>query len=380
MSTPLTPAAATQLVVWGGLVLGLLLGAVGQATRFCVRGGIADWVELRQPGRAIGWVSAMAVGMVAVQLLVALGQFDATRTTAWATNFPWASYLVGGAIFGFGMILAHGCPERNLVKAGQGNLRAIVVLVVAAISAAMTLRGAFAMLRVNYLDSLGLQFKTPQDLGSLIGGGLGLSPGAVRGTLAVLALLAVASVVWKLRGRGAPSHWLGGAAVGLLVAAAFYLTGHLGFIAEHPETLEPAWLGTQSKRPEGLSFAAPLAHTLDLLTLWSDKNTVATFGVTLSLGVLIGSFISARLRGEVKLENFESPADLTGHLVGAVLMGFGGVTAIGCSVGQGVTGMAMLSAGAVLTVAGIVGGAVAAIRLRARRAGRTLPFAAAAKA
>jgi hypothetical protein len=150
---------------------------------------------------------------------------------------------------------------------------------------------------------------------------------------------------------------VGGVVVGLLVGASFFLTGGIGFIPEHPETLEPAWLGTQSRRPEALSFSAPMAHALDLLTMWSDKATVATFGVMLSLGVLVGAWVTAQLRGDFRLESFGSPREMGEHFVGAVLMGFGGVTALGCSVGNGVTGLAMLSAGATLAVAGITAGA-----------------------
>ncbi|QJW84492.1 YeeE/YedE family protein [Ramlibacter terrae] len=155
----------------------------------------------------------------------------------------------------------------------------------------------------------------------------------------------------------AKGDWIGGVAVGGLVAAALFLTGNLGFLAEHPETLEPAWLGTQSRRPEGLSFAAPMAHALDLLTLWTDKSMVATFGVMLALGVLVGSAVSAALRGEFKLESFRGPREIGEHVAGGVLMGFGGITALGCSVGNGVTGMAMLSSGALIATAGIVAGA-----------------------
>lgn len=125
-----------------------------------------------------------------------------------------------------------------------------------------------------------------------------------------------------------------------------------------------AWLGTYSRRPEGLSFAAPLAHSLDLLTLWTDKSTVATFGVMLSLSVLAGSFASAKWRREFKIESFRTPRELGSHIAGGLLMGFGGITAVGCSIGQGVTGLAMLSAGAIVAVAGIVAGALLALKLQ----------------
>lgn len=376
----LDPNSLAKLVVWGGLVLGLVLGAVGQATRFCVRGAIADWVQLRNPGRLVSWLLAIAVGAVAVQGGIAADLFDASRTIAWGDRFVWASYIVGGLLFGYGMILAGGCPQRCLVKAGSGNLRAAATLVFIAIVSLMTLRGAFASLRVNVLDALAISLGGSQDLGAVMGHAIGLPPAALRGGIAAALLAAVLAFAWRVRRSVTPAHWAGGIVVGLLVAAAFLLTGTIGFLPEHPETLEPAWLGTQSRRPEALSFSAPLGHALDLLTLWTDKGTVATFGVSLALGVLVGSFVSARLRGEFRVESFRTPQELGSTVAGAVLMGFGGITALGCSVGNGVTGLAMLSSGALLATAGITAGAwLALARQRGQAAGPALAAATAAR-
>ena len=368
-------ASLTHAVVWGGLALGLALGAIGQSTRFCVRGAIADWVQLRSPGRMVSWMLAIAVGALAVQALVSAGAFDATRTLGWSERFPWLSYLVGGLCFGYGMILAGGCPQRCLVKAGSGNLKALLTLVFVAIVSTMTLRGALAPLRANGLDAFARTLGGSQDLGAVLSRAFTVPAMALRWLLALASTAAALGFAWRVRAQLKPAHWVGGIAVGLLVAAAFYLTGHVGFVPEHPETLEPAWLGTQSKRPEGLSFAAPMAHALDLLTLWTDRATVATFGVTLALGVILGAFVSARLRGEFRLESFQTPRELGAHAAGALLMGFGGVTAMGCSLGNGVTGIALLSSGALLATAGICAGAWLALARQGRRGVAAAGFA-----
>lgn len=361
MTPPFTdPVLATRWVVLGGLVLGLVLGAIGQSTRFCVRGAIADRVGKGSPGRLAGWLIAVATGAVVVQVLIALGVFDAKRTVSWNTQLPWLSYLAGGAIFGFGMMLGGGCPNRNLVKSGAGDLRALVTLVFTAIAAAMTLRGMFAPWRAEGFDRFAIELSGPQDFGYLLGGAS--SAPTVRIALAVLVAAAVAAWAWRRRDGIHLSDAWGGIAVGLCVAVAFVLTGYIGFLAEHPETLEPAWLGTQSRRPEGLTYIAPIAHTLNLLTLWTDKSTVATFGITLVIGMLLGSFAWARARGGWHLRGFATPGELGRHLGGGMLMGFGGVTAAGCTLGNGVTGMSMLSLGAALATAGIVGGGLLAMR------------------
>jgi uncharacterized membrane protein YedE/YeeE len=376
MSSASDPVSLARIVVSGGFFLGLLVGAFGQATRFCVRGAIADWVQLRSPGRLVSWLLAVAVGAVAVQGLASAGIFDASRTLGWNARFPWLSYLVGGLLFGYGMILAGGCPQRCLVKAGSGNLKALLTLVLVALASTMTLRGAFAELRASGLDTFAASLGGSQDLGAVLGRSLSVAPGAMRWIVTLAIAGAVLALAWRVRAQLKPAHWIGGIAVGLLVAAAFYLTGAIGFLAENPETLEPAWLGTQSKRPEGLSFAAPLAHALDLLTLWTDQANVATFGVTLALGVLLGAFASARVRGEFRIESFQTPRDLGAHAAGALLMGFGGVTALGCSLGNGVTGLALLSSGALLATAGISAGAWLALqRGAARAAAQAAPLA-----
>lgn len=360
------PALLAQLVIVGGLAVGLALGAVGQATRFCIRGAIADWVIFRGPARLVSWLLAVGIGAVCLQGLISVGLLDAGRTVAWSDRLGWLSYLVGGTLFGYGMILSGGCPQRCLVKAGAGSLKAAVSLVVLAIVALMTVRGALAGFRTEYLDSVSLALAGPQDLGGILSRVTALDAGALRWTLSALLLGAVATYAWRVRRMLDPGHWVGGIAVGLLLAAAFLVTGGIGFIAEHPETLEPAWLGTQSRRPEGLSFSAPLAGALDLLTMWSDRATVLTFGVALMVGVLVGSHLSARWRGEFRLESFTTPNELASHAGGAVLMGFGGVTALGCSLGNGVTGLALLSVGSALAVAGIIAGAWLALAAQTR--------------
>lgn len=356
--------------MWGGLLLGLVLGAAAQASRFCIHGALVDRFTFGGKARLASWVLALVVATLGTQALIALQLFDPTVTTAWSARFPWLSYAVGGLLFGYGMVLAAGCPQRALVKTGSGNLKALVVLLVAALAALMTLRGALAELRVQVLDAWSLSLQGPQDLGSLLATVLPLPAQALRWALALGLSAAGLLWVWRARGEMGRAHWIGALVVGALVPAAWWLTGQVGFVPEHPETLETVWVGTQSGRPEGLSFVAPVAYLVNLLTFWTDTNTTATFGINLALGVLAGSFVSAKLRGDFRVESFKDANELASHLLGGLLMGFGGVTALGCSVGQGVTGVAMLSGGAFIAVAGIVAGAGLAVRLRSRRQAR----------
>lgn len=362
MSLLSSPAAATQAVIWGGLFIGLALGVVAQATRFCTMGALADWFSYGGTARLTMWVLAVAIAAGGTMALASLGWFDPTRTVAWSDRFLWLSYVVGGTLFGFGMVLASGCPQRNLVKAGAGSLKAWVTLLVAAVTAQMTLRGVLAEPRAGVLDAAGVQLVHPQDLGSMLSPYVSASPSALRWAALLLLLAAALVLAWRSRQAMDRSHWIGGVAVGLLVPAAWTLTGLVGFLPEHPDTLEASWMGTYSHRPEALTFAAPIAHGLDLLTLWSDRNNTVSFGVMVALGVVLGSMVAAVARKEFRVESFRDAEDMGNHLVGATLMGFGGVTAVGCSIGQGISGLSLLSAGACLAVAGLVAGAWLALR------------------
>ncbi len=365
MTLPLEPNAAAMAVVWGGLLLGLLLGALAQSTRFCTMGAIADWFSFGGTARMLMWVLAIAVAATGSLVLIEMSWLDATKTNAWSTRLLWVSNTVGGLIFGFGMVLAAGCPQRNLVKAGAGNLKAWVTLLVAAVSAQMTLRGVLSELRVGFFDTFNVSLNTPQDVASILVHGGAWDVGQLRWLVLGAYLVIAGALLWRNRRSMEVAHWVGGAGVGLLVVAAWCLTAYVGFIAEHPETLEPSWSGTYSHRPEALSFAAPLAHSLDLLTLWSDRNNVATYGVTVCLGTLLGSAAAALMRHQFHIESFSNSTDMVHHIAGGVLIGFGGVTAMGCSIGQGISGLALQSAGAILAVAGITAGAWLGLRYQA---------------
>ena len=145
------------------------------------------------------------------------------------------------------------------------------------------------------------------------------------------------------------------------------ITAHFGYLPEHPDTLEPAWIATNSRRPESLSFVTPVAYAINLFTLWSDRNTTLTFGIAAAAGVIVGAFVAARMRKEFRWETFAGVEDTANHMVGATLMGFGGVTALGCTIGQGVSGLSTLAVGSFLAVAGIVGGAFSALRYQTWR-------------
>jgi uncharacterized membrane protein YedE/YeeE len=270
------------------------------------------------------------------------------------------------------MVLASGCGSKTLVRIGGGSLKSLVVFCVLGIAAYATLRGLTAVLRVQSVDRLALTLPVGQDLPTLAAHALG---GEVRrwalGLGAALGGLLVLSAVLPREGRDA-DLWLGGLGTGALVVAMWWVSGRLGFLPEHPQTLEPTFLATNSRRMESFSFVAPLAYTLDWLMLFSDRSKTLTLGVAATAGVVVGSALVALATRQFRWEGFRGVEDTANHLVGAVLMGVGGVTAMGCTVGQGLSGVSTLALGSFIALAGIVGGALAALRWQAWRLERSL--------
>jgi uncharacterized membrane protein YedE/YeeE len=258
------------------------------------------------------------------------------------------------------MVIASGCGNKTLVRIGGGNLKSLVVFVVMGISAFATLKGITAVLRVNTVDAVALTMPAGANLNSLGIAGLGYGLGLVL-------LLAV----WRHKDFWAFNNVLASVGVGGCVVAMWWVSGHLGFVPEHPETLDAVYLATSSGRIEALTFTAPIAHTLDWLMFYSDQSKVLTAGVAAVVGVVVGAFMIATWTRTFRWEGFANPRDLGQHLIGAVLMGVGGVTAMGCTIGQGVSGISTLSLNSGVALAAILVGAVVSLRQQAARMERT---------
>jgi uncharacterized protein len=362
-------AAASNLssvVTWSGFAIAFVFGAVAQRTNFCTMGAISDVVNMGSWGRMRMWMLAMAVAIAGASALQVTGTVDLSKSIYARPVVPWLSYLVGGFVFGVGMTLGSGCGNKTLVRIGAGNLKSLVVLLFLAVSAYMTLKGLFGIWRVTWLDPVAVDLAARgvpgQDLPSIVSALAGVDrKGAYVGVAAAVAA-ALAAFAFKDREfRGSPDHVLGGAVLGAMIVAGWYVTGHVGF-AENPDTLENTFFGTNSHTLESLSFVAPAAYLLEILLLWSDKSLAFTFGIALALGVIAGSAAYALATRSFRWEGFASAEDTANHMVGGILMGFGGVTAMGCTIGQGITGISTLAVGSVLTTLAIVAGSWATMK------------------
>jgi uncharacterized membrane protein YedE/YeeE len=353
-------ASLTKEVLGAFFLGGLLLGVISQRTHFCTMGAISDVVNLGDWTRARQWLCAMGVAMMGFAALSDLGLIDASKTLYASTRLMWLSTLVGGLMFGYGMVIASGCGNKSLVRMGGGNLKSLVVVVVMGVSAFATLKGITAVLRANTVDTVFVDMPAGANL-------------SVLGIPNLSYILGTAVLLWVLRHK---DFWtldslLAGLGVGGLVVSLWWVSGHLGFVPEHPATLDAVYLATNSGRIEALNFVAPVAYTLDWLMFYSDASKVLSVGIAAVSGVLMGSAISALQSNTFRWEGFANPRDLGQHLLGSVLMGVGGVTAMGCTFGQGLSGISTLSLNSVVALVAIVLGAVVSLRQQAARLERT---------
>ena len=322
----LTPLAASVVL---GLALGLAYGALAQRSALCLRRSVVGpWRDCLP---ALGaWAMALALAIAGTRMAVAAGliSFEAHRFLA--PDLPVASALLGGALFGAGMALAGGCASRLTVLAGTGNLRAVIVLVVFAVTAHATMKGVLAPLR----EAVGAA--------SVHAGGASAITALPGGEVWPL-VLALALALLALRSRATAAHLAMAGAVGLLVPLGWIGTG---FVLQ--DDFDP--LPVQS-----LGFTGPMADTL----FWTVAASAipAGFGTGLAAGVVVGSLAAALAAGEFRWQSLEGPRQTGRYLAGAVTMGVGGVLAGGCTVGAGLSGVSTASLAALLALAAMAASA-----------------------
>jgi len=348
--------------LWVTFVVTLLLGGVMQRTSFCTMGAIADLLVMSNFSRLRQWSLAIGIAILGVMILSLSGLIDVSKSIYTSSKLMYLSILVGSTLFGLGMVLASGCGSKTLVRIGGGNLKSLVVFLVLGLVAYMTLRGFLAVIRINMLDTFFITLNSNQDLPSIASTQFGPSRSSahlllgliIGGAFVLFALLD--KTFWTVK------NFLAGFGVGFAICAVWWISGYLAFVAEDPNTLAEAFLVTNSGKMESLSFVAPYAYSLDWLMFYSDTSKVLTIGVVAVVGMVCGSAIVALITKTFRWETFLNTEDTVNHLVGAALMGFGGITALGCTIGQGLSGMSTLAVGSFLALPGFFLGAYLGLR------------------
>ena len=337
------------LVTTLAFALAFVFGAVAQRVNFCTMGAISDAATFGDWRRMRMWVLAIAVAIAGAAALQAFGLIDLGKSLYTGNRIAWLSMLVGGFLFGFGMTLSSGCGSKTLIRIGAGNLKSMIVLVFLGIAAYMTLKGVFAVWRTAALDVVRIDVGAPSsDLPSVL----------------------AAWVFANREFRATREMIVGGLIIGAVVVGGWYVSGHIGFLAEDPSTLEEKFVATNSGRMESFSFVAPVAYLLELLVYWTDQSRVLTFGIAAVLGTIVGSAAMALAMNTFRWEGFTTTEDLVNHVAGGILMGFGGVTALGCTIGQGLSGVSTLALGSFLAFFSIIAGCVSALKYQMWRMDR----------
>ena len=337
-----------------GFVIGNVLGFVIHRTNFCAMGAVSDIVSFSDWRRMRAWVLAMAVAIVGSQLLYIGGYVHLENSIYLRPSLSLTGLIIGGFIFGFGMVLGGGCPGRNLMRVGNGDLKALMVLFFIGWSGYMTMRGILYYPQVWIRDLLVIKLSDlgmpDQGVATIVGKitGLGGAPW-LRVTVMLVIGGLMALYAFKDAGfRRSPRHVLAGLLLGGLVVAAWAATGILGY-----DEFEPAQV-------TALTFIAPTGDAFQYLMTWTGATI--NFGIATVGGVILGSFISSKMTKTFHLSTFVDTPDTVRNLTGGALMGFGGILALGCTFGQGITGMSTLAIGSILATLAIIAGGVAGVK------------------
>lgn len=337
------------LVAILGFGLGIVFGAAAQRTNFCTMGAISDIVFLEDWNRFRAWMLAIAVAVLGSQILNQAGLVDLSKSIYLSPNLGWSGAVLGGLLFGFGMTIAGGCGNKTLVRIGTGNLKSVVVALFLGIFAYMTLRGLTGLARVELenlttVDLADRGIKT-QGIPDIVAA---LTPVSAESAAVAVTALIAAGLGWfcfkSAEFRSSRTNIAGGLIIGALIPVAWYVTGALG-----ADEFDPVPVAS-------FTFVAPVGDSLQYLMTFTGSTI--NFGIAAIGGVITGAFLMAKAKGEFHLETFTDAEDMIRHIIGGSIMGMGGVMALGCTIGQGVTGMSTLALGSVIALLSILAGGV----------------------
>lgn len=342
-----------------GFLLAMVFGAVANRTGFCTMGAVSDLVNMGLTGRLGSWVLAMGIAIIGTQILELTGIADIGSSIYRVPALALGGYLIGGLMFGIGMTLGGGCGQRTLVRVGGGNLKSLVVFLVLGISAYMTLRGLFGVARLGLIEPLTLDLGgrglEEQGLAAVVASLLGVEASALFRMFVAL-IVAALLIFWALRQRALRENFdnlLAGVVVGLLIVASWFVTGSIG-----ADDFDPV-------PTESLTFIAPAGNSISYLMTYTGATI--NFGIAVVFGMILGSFLYAVASRTFSIETFTDRQDMINHLWGGLLMGVGGVLSLGCTIGQGVSGISTLAVGSFIAVFAIVVGSALTMRTQYHR-------------
>ena len=381
--------SAQSFFLWSTFILAFILGAVANKTNFCTMGAVSDLVNMGDAGRFRAWILAATVALMGVVILESLGMVNLSSTLPpyRGSEFQWGRYIVGGVLFGIGMTLASGCGNKTLIRIGGGNIKSIFVFAVIAVIAYYMVDPFKELPSTWYqsyfapwLGQASISLATPQDMGSITGHWFGVSAMTMRIVMgAIVAAIALRYVFKSKDFRTSSENMVAGIVVGLVVLLAWYFTSNVAVSTEDGnQTLTQFYSnwdfvmdssegkpknGSTNLQPQSFTFISPIGQMFGYAGS-GFASAFVTFGVVSVIGVILGSLVLSLVTRSFRFEWFNSFKDFYMHMIGAVLMGFGGVLGLGCTIGQAITGVSTLALGSFLVFVSIVFGSALTMKIQ----------------
>ena len=379
-------AESLSFLLWSTFILSVILGIVVNKTNFCTMGAVSDMVNMSDYGRFRAWLLAIAVATIGVSVFEYLQLVDVTDTfpAYRGSSLIYIENILGGILFGIGMTFASGCGNKTLIRIGGGNIKSIMVFIIIAIIAyymSNPFPGSdvtlYSALFYDWVNPLAISLDSNQDIGALLGGSentqlMRLIAGFVVATGMLFYIFKAADF------RGSKDNILAGVAIGLIIVTAWYTSSNIGVNAEdnhysladyyaewdmlaEDDEGKPAMGRTLN--PQSFTFINPIGQSFGYVTERFNP-ALLTFGLVSVFGVILGSLLWSLISKSFRIEWFVDLKDFVNHFIGAILMGFGGVLALGCTIGQGITGMSTLAVGSILTFISIVFGSALTMKIQ----------------
>jgi uncharacterized membrane protein YedE/YeeE len=370
---------------WITFILSVVLGAIVNKTNFCTMGAVSDMVNMSDYSRFRAWLLAIGVATLGVAILEYLGMANVT------SSFPpyrdgqliLGENLLGGFLFGIGMTLASGCGNKTLIRIGGGNLKSILVFAIIAIIAYYMLnpfpnsdKTLFSIFFYDWIRPMSISLEGSQDIGAILSPDDSTTTRMIAGLLVGIVLLFF--VFKSSEFRASKDNILGGLVVGLVILGAWYLSSNVAInaddqlysLSDYYEEWDMLADDDEGKPAQGrplsaqsYTFINPIGQTYGYIRSGLDK-TLLTFGLVSVFGVILGSFLWSVASKSFRIEWFFDTKDFVNHLVGAILMGFGGVLALGCTIGQGITGVSTLAVGSISALLAIIFGSALTMKIQ----------------
>jgi len=378
-------AESLSFFLWSTFIISVLLGAIVNKTNFCTMGAVSDMVNMNDFGRFRAWLLAIAVATIGVSVFEYFGFIHVTDSFPpyRGSSLIYVENILGGTLFGIGMTFASGCGNKTLIRIGGGNLKSILVFfIIALIAYYMTTpfpdsdKTLYSVLFYDWVNPLAIQLKTSQDIGAIISSTNTQTMRLIAGLVVATGMLFY--VFKSVDFRSSRDNILGGIVIGSIIVSAWYISSNVGITTEDSNYSlssyynewdmladsnagKPATGRTLS--PQSFTFINPIGQTYGYIKDGFNP-ALLTFGLVSVFGVILGSFIWSLTSKSFRIEWFVDLKDFFNHFFGAILMGFGGVLAVGCTVGQGITGMSTLAVGSILTFISIIFGSALTMKIQ----------------